>query len=116
MLAMPPLPPAPAPVQVKMEPRAVRPLAAESGREESEEASDLLRLDHVTGRVEIEMPWCGREPSFMTESVRRQISFLFDEPSPKRDRNKDRLVPVDPLQDSAWGVNWSGPLKAATAA
>ena len=85
----------------------------ESCRDEDENVNDLLRLDHVTGRVEIEMPWCGREPSFMTESVRRQISFLFDEPSPKPGF-QGRKDPV--LQDATWALNWAGTSRAATAA
>ena len=72
---------------------------------------DLLRLDRVTGRVEIGVPFCGREPSYNSESLRRQISFLFDESGqPAQGRND----PV--LQDAAWALNWGGNSRAATAA
>ena len=110
---MPPLPPAPAPAPVQ--PPLLLPIGG--GREDAE-ADDLLRLDQVTGRVEVDMPRCGREPSFMTESVRRQISFLFDEPSPKPQR-RDPLLSLDPLSIAGaegWGVNWAGNSRAATAA
>ena len=89
---------------------AAAPFSLDSCRDD-EDASDLLRLDHVTGRVEIEMPFCGREPSYNSESLRRQISFLFDEPGlPAQGRND----PV--LQDAAWALNWGGTSRAATAA
>lgn len=56
------------------------PSRMDSARDD-DETPEFLRLDQVTGRVEILMPPCDREPSFMSESVRRQISFVFDEPS-----------------------------------
>lgn len=95
-------------------PPAIAPLLSlDSSRDDYEDVSDLLRLDHVTGRVEIEMPRCGRVPSFPTESLRRQISFLFDEPIPKPGM-QGRKDPV--LQDAAWALNWAGASQAATAA
>jgi len=94
-------------------PAVAPPLSLDSSRDEDEDVSDLLRLDHVTGRVEIEMPFCGREPSYNSESLRRQISFLFDEPSPKPGLPA-RNDPV--LQDAAWALNWAGTSRAATAA
>ena len=51
--------------------------------------------------------------SFPTESLRRQISFLFDEPIPKPGM-QGRKDPV--LQDAAWALNWAGASQAATAA
>jgi hypothetical protein len=118
--AAPPVPPAPAaPVApaaaalaapTSPAATAAAPFSLDSCRDD-EDASDLLRLDHVTGRVEIEMPFCGREPSYNSESLRRQISFLFDEPGlPAQGRND----PV--LQDAAWALNWGGTSRAATAA
>jgi len=85
------------------------PISLDSCRDD--ENVDLLRLDRVTGRVEIGVPFCGREPSYNSESLRRQISFLFDEPGqPAQGRND----PV--LQDAAWALNWGGNSRAATAA
>ena len=88
---------------------AAAPISLDSCRDD--ENVDLLRLDRVTGRVEIGVPFCGREPSYNSESLRRQISFLFDEPGqPAQGRND----PV--LQDAAWALNWGGNSRAATAA
>ena len=62
-----------------------------------------LRWDDSTNRVEAGAPQCGRQVSFMTESVRRQISVLFDEPDSPQHRS-------DPVLPEAWALNWASPL------
>ena len=89
---------------------AAPPFDLDSCRDD-EDVADLLRLDHVTGRVEIEMPFCGREPSYNSESLRRQISFLFDEPGLPALQGRNDPV----LQDAAWALNWGGTSRTATA-
>ena len=105
---VPPAPTAPAAPATPVAPAAV-PISLDSCRDD--ENVDLLRLDRVTGRVEIGVPFCGREPSYNSESLRRQISFLFDEPGQSAQGRSD---PV--LQDAAWALNWGGNSRAAKAA
>ena len=72
-------------------------LAPDAGEESP--AVEHLRFDNLSMRFEV--PRVGGQASFMTESVRRQISFLWDEPdSPCSKEN----VLAEPFARNDWAA------------
>jgi len=92
----PPLPPAPRPQHPH---QAVPLFPSFLAPEDGEESPSLehLRFDNLSMRVEA--PRVGGQTSFMTESVRRQISFLWDEPDSPCSKEK---VLAEPFALNDW--------------